>query len=147
MGIRKADIEDREKLNEIAHRSKAYWGYSKEFMQALKGDLEITNKDIQEKLVYVFEEYDVIQGFYCLAPGERKLEDLFIHPDYIGKGLGKVLWNDLIIKAKDHELDVFQLDSDPNAVQFYLRTGAYIIGERKSTVLPDRTFPLMEFKL
>ncbi|MDA1570596.1 GNAT family N-acetyltransferase, partial [Bacillus cereus] len=145
MFIRNAKIEDRKILSNIAYKSKAHWGYSPEFLHALKEDLEVTIEDIQNKIVFVVEDNSQLAAFYCLSKEKKKLESLFVHPNYIGNGLGNLLWNDIIEKARANGITSFTLDSDPNALQFYLKMGAKQIAEIESTLFPNRTFPLMEF--
>ncbi|GAF13909.1 GCN5-related N-acetyltransferase [Bacillus sp. JCM 19046] len=145
--IRKATMKDCKPLSVLAYRSKAYWGYSDEFMASCKTDLEVNEEDIEQKWVYLAEEKGQLQGFYCLEPFKQHLDALFIDPDSIGNGLGKVLWQDLLQKAKENKIKSFTLDSEPHATPFYEKMGAIIIGETTSSVFPERTLPLMQMKL
>lgn len=85
-----------------------------------------------------------IVAFYSFIINELKLDALFIDPDYIGKGLGKIIWKHLLNKAKELGISEFTLDSEPNAEGFYLKMGAINIGFTPSTVFPDRQLPLMK---
>jgi hypothetical protein len=40
-----------------------------------------------------------------------------------------------------------ELDADPNAVGFYERMGAEVVGETPSRIMPDRTLPRMRVTL
>lgn len=141
--IRKAMNEDSSTLSELAYKSKAYWGYSKEFLEKCKDDLTVTAKYIEKNLVYVLEENDEIIAFYTLFVTEQKLDALFIDPNHIGRGFGKVLWSHLIQKAKQLQMKEFTIDSDPYAEAFYLKMGAKRIGDIQSTVFPNRRLPLL----
>lgn len=147
MIIRKAQNEDCNLLSEIAFKSKAYWGYSKEFMDKCRDDLTITVPYIEKNPVYVMEDGSKITAFYSFSLEDKKLEALFIDPDHIGKGLGKALWSDLLNKAKQLNFEEFTIDSDPNAEAFYLKMGAKKIGEIPSTVFPGRSLPLLSVKV
>jgi N-acetylglutamate synthase-like GNAT family acetyltransferase len=147
MIIRKAANEDCDTLSRIAYKSKAFWGYSKEFMDKCKDDLTITVSYMENNPVYVMEDDSKIVAFYTFSLEHRKLEALFIDPDYIGKGLGKTLWSDLLNKAKQLNLEEFTIDSDPNAEAFYLKMGAKKVGEIPSTVFPGRSLPLLSVKV
>ncbi|MCY9513041.1 GNAT family N-acetyltransferase [Paenibacillus apiarius] len=143
MMIRRATNEDSNTLSELAYRSKAYWGYSKEFLDKCKDDLTVTVPYMEMNPVYVLEKNNKIIAFYSITLNEKKLEALFIDPEHIGKGLGKLLWLDLLSKAKQLNIEEFTFDSDPNAEAFYVKMGAKRIGETPSTVFPDRRLPLM----
>ncbi|QED46588.1 GNAT family N-acetyltransferase [Cytobacillus dafuensis] len=143
MIIRKAENQDSEVLSELAYKSKAYWGYSKEFIEKCKDDLTVTVQYMRENHVYVLEKDNTILAFYSLSTNPNRLDALFIDPDHIGKGIGKVLWEDLINKAKHLNMKEFNIDSDPNAEGYYLKMGAKRIGETPSTVFPNRSLPLM----
>ena len=145
--IRKAKVEDASPLTHIAFKSKGYWGYSDDFMIAWKDALTITVEDIPSKVIYLLEEDNTIKGFYCLCIETKKLESLFVTPTYIGQGIGKVLWKDILLKATEYGLSSFHFDSDPNAYEFYLKIGAKRIIYVESLVIPGRIYPLMEYRL
>lgn len=145
--IRKANVEDAATLTGIAFKAKCNWGYSDDFMNAWKDALTITVDDIQSKVIYLLEEDKTIKGFYCLCIETKELETLFVAPTYIGQGLGKVLWTDILLKASEYGLTSFHFKSDPNAYEFYLKMGAKRIIYVESTVVPGRIYPLMEYTL
>lgn len=70
---------------------------------------------------------------------------MYIHPDYKGKGYGKILWEYVIEKANELGLKNFTIDSDPNAKGYYLKMGAQLIGETPSTVFKGRLLPLLKY--
>ena len=145
--IRKATVEDTVILTKIAINAKGSWGYSEDFMNAWKDTLTITADDIQSKVICVLEEEKAIKGFYCLCTETKKLENFCVVPIYIGQGLGKILWKDIILKAKEYGLSSFQFNSDPNAYEFYIKMGAKRIIYVESAVIPGRIYPLMEYVL
>lgn len=146
MVIRPAKLEEGKILSEIALNSKAYWGYDKDFIKACREDLSVDEKYISTKAVYVLEIELHAVGFFCLSKnGEMgELEALFIEPKYIGKGLGRLLWNSILEKAGEMGIKEFTIDSDPYAEGFYRKMGAARIGEVDSTVFKDRKLPLMK---
>ncbi|GGE60964.1 GNAT family N-acetyltransferase [Priestia taiwanensis] len=143
MIIRSAIHSDCEILSKIAYQSKAYWGYSEEFLTQCKNDLTITKEYIDRNLVYVMEVDNKLIAFYSFSLQETKLEALFISPSYIGQGLGRKLWSHALQQAKQLQLNEFTIDSDPYAEEFYLKMGAKRVGEIQSTVFPERYLPLM----
>src|SRR5919197_5808610 len=90
--IREARAEEFERLREIAIAAKGHWGYEPALVQewALGGDFE--PKSLSKRLVYVAvdEAEGEPIGWASLIPrGEVGwLEDLWIEPGWIGRGLG-----------------------------------------------------------
>ena len=60
------------------------------------------------------------------------LEDLWVLPDYIGKDIGRKLFEHAIKQAQLSGADHLELDADPNATPFYTRMGCHVVGERIS---------------
>ncbi|MFJ7700677.1 GNAT family N-acetyltransferase [Lysinibacillus fusiformis] len=149
MFFRRAQVADSKILSNLAYRSKAYWGYTEDFLQKCKDKdaLTVTKDYIEKNSVYLIETDNKVVAFYSFAINEKKLDALFLDPDYIGKGLGKLIWNHLLNKAKELELREFTIDSDPHAEGFYLKMGAQNIGSTPSTVFPERSLPLMKVKV
>ncbi|MBH5317508.1 GNAT family N-acetyltransferase [Paenibacillus sp. GSMTC-2017] len=149
MKIRKATIHEDSYLTDLAFRSKAYWGYSEDFMEACRNDLTVSSEYIATSLVFVLEDEDTITGFIGLEQEEDGwlLKDLFIDPKYIGKGYGKTLWKNMIEVTKSMNISKVTIHSEPLAEDFYLAMGASRIGEIESTVFEGRKLPLLEFEV
>lgn len=145
--IRRGQVQDCHLLSHLAYKSKGYWGYTEDFLQQCKEDLTVTKEYIEENPVFVMESDNTIIAFYSFTINDMKLDALFIDPDYIGKGLGKIIWDHLLNKAKELGISEFTLDSEPNAEGFYLKMGAKNVGSTPSTVFPDRHLPLMKVKV
>ena len=73
------------------------------------------------------------------------LEDLWVLPDYIGKGIGRKLFEHAIEQAQLSGADHLELDADPNAAPFYMRMGCHPVGERISEW--GRSIPHMVYEL
>lgn len=149
MNIRKAEAHEASYLSDLSFRSKAYWGYSDEFMEACRDDLTVSPEYIASSLVYVLEDRETIKGFLGL---EREgdsclLKDLFIEPEAIGKGYGRALWRYMLVVAKDLGVHKITIHSEPHAENFYLLMGAKRVGEIESTVFQGRTLPLLEIDI
>ncbi|TKI72671.1 GNAT family N-acetyltransferase [Lysinibacillus mangiferihumi] len=148
MLMRSAKVKDCNILSNLAYKSKAYWGYTEDFLQQCKNDLTVTKDYIEENPVYLMMESDnKIVAFYSFTINDRKLDALFIDPDFIGQGLGRIIWDHVLNKAEELGINEFTLDSEPNAEGFYLKMGAKNIGSTPSTVFPDRHLPLMKVKV
>lgn len=148
MHIRRAVPEESNLLSELVFRSKAYWGYDEQFMEACREDLLISPAFIAKELVFVGEENGVIVGMYGLDLRESPLlRDFFIEPQCIGKGYGKLLWNHLLQTAQNQNISFFIIHSDPYAEPFYLRMGAKRIGAIESSAISGRFLPLLNMEV
>jgi len=148
--IRRAAPSEAQTLTEIALRSKAYWNYASTVIEASRRDLTISPLDIESKPFYVLEVNDHIEGFYGLSMLEDNavdLEYLYIHPDTIGKGYGKMLWRHAIEQASSLGYDEVFIDSEPDAEEFYRAMGAVRIGQSASPVQPGQMLPLLHFSI
>lgn len=147
--ITKANTHDYRVLTDITKKSKAYWGYSDEQMRKWSNLLTITEEYIQNNKVYKLIINQSIVAYYSYFEIEKnsvRLDNLFVSPENIGKGYGKLLMNDFILKIKKSEAQRIILDADPNAQKFYESFGFVKIGEI-GTSIKDRFLPIMELKL
>ncbi|WP_117148757.1 GNAT family N-acetyltransferase, partial [Klebsiella pneumoniae] len=64
-------------------------------------------------------------------------------PDHMGKGVARALWSEVKKEAEARGIKRFVIEADPNAVPFYLSLGAEKIGEKESTLIPGRFFPII----
>lgn len=148
--IRAARAAEAGVLSELAFRSKAYWGYSAEFMEACREELSISDEDLARGPTYVLELDGHPVGFYSLlslAPGRAELGHLFVDPDALRCGHGRRLLAHACGEARRRGWDVLVIRGDPNAVAFYERCGAVRIGWAASASIPGRSLPLFELPL
>ncbi|WP_034387266.1 GNAT family N-acetyltransferase [Deinococcus sp. YIM 77859] len=148
--LRKAEPQEAGPLSDLAWASKAFWGYGADLMEACRADLTVSARDIQEGLYVVAEQEEGCRvGFYSLAqpPAEPYLKDLFVAPEFIGRGVGRLLWQDAVTRARGLNWAFLLLESDPHAEGFYRAMGAVRVGEVPSPVLPGRVLPLMRLDL
>lgn len=148
--IRPAKPSEAGRLSDLAFRSKAYWGYSAEFMEACRDELSISGDEIATQPTYVLDRDGHAIGFYSLVPlepGRVELGHLFVEPAEIGRGHGRRLLEHAGIEARRRGWDVLVIQGDPNAVSFYERCGAVRIGASASASIPGRSLPLFELVL
>ncbi|MFQ5955797.1 MAG: GNAT family N-acetyltransferase, partial [Kiloniellales bacterium] len=60
---------------------------------------------------------------------EAELENLWVLPGFIGRGIGKVLFEHVAATARRQGCSRLRIVSDPNARAFYERMGARIDGD------------------
>ena len=149
MEIAKSIIEDSEVLTEITKKSKAYWGYSDEQMEKWSELLTITKNYIETNNVYKLLNDGLTVGYYSyiyLNKKEVKLDNLFVLPNYIGTGLGKLLMNNFLDRIKNTEIEKIILDSEPNAEKFYGYFGFKKVGQIETSI-KGRYLPIMELRI
>ncbi|PBJ11067.1 GNAT family N-acetyltransferase [Flavobacterium sp. ACN6] len=149
MIIEKAKITDNEILTVITKKSKAYWRYSAEQMLKWDKNLTISQDYIAEHNVFKLIDNDLIIGYYSyIFENENivELDNLFILPEYIGRGLGKYLLLDFLNRMKEEKIEKVRLNSEPNAENFYFKMGFVKIGEFETSI-KNRFMPIMEMKL
>lgn len=149
MEIKKASIGDNEILTEITKKSKAYWGYSEEQILKWNNNLTVSKDYIETNSVFKLVNGNEIIGYYSYIIKEKKnvlLDNLFILPEYIGKGFGKYLMCDFLLRMKEEKFEKITLDSEPNAEDFYLKFGFEKIGEFETSI-KNRFMPIMEMHL
>lgn len=147
--IRHAVPEEAAKLSDLAIRSKAYWGYSKDFLNACVSELTIAPEQFLDSdfACFVAADGDSILGFYSLdaiSSDAYELDALFVEPDRIGRGIGRMLVNHAIGVLSSKGAETLIIQGDPHAADFYLALGAHETGERESGSIPGRYLPLFE---
>ena len=152
MKIRPARIDDAIRLTEIALRSKAHWGYPAEFMQRAREELTVEEQDIDAPLnsFYVAETNEGVAGFCAiidLLHGQFELDRLYVEPDWIGAGVGRMLFSHATSVAGSLGGRQMTIQGDPNARDFYLAMGAREVGERESDSIPGRLLPLFVYTI
>lgn len=147
--IRRAQTCEADILTDIAIRSEAYWGYDADFMNNFKTIYRVTARFVEENPTYVAENVDRIIGFYGVSKcdNETELEYLYVEPEHIGKGIGKLLWDHCIKHCKDNGIDRLTLVTSPQAVGFYAKQGAVQIGEVESLVRKGRMVPKLIYDI
>jgi GNAT superfamily N-acetyltransferase len=145
--VRDARPDEAAALGDLAHRSKAVWGYDDAFLDACREELSVSPAHMDVDRVRVIEGSGSIHGFYRLSieGDEGCVELLFVDPESMGRGYGRVLWDDMIGVARGAGLTVVILDSDPNAEAFYRVMGCMEAGQAPSGSIPGRMLPRLRF--
>lgn len=150
--FRQAGPGDAKKLSSLAFRSKASWGYDIEFMKRCRDELTYSGEDIDAPRFrfHVCELDDELVGFYTLeilSKIEAELEGLFVKPELIGRGIGKLLIDHLQLEAELLGIQTITIQGDPNAEAFYESIGARSAGYRESASIPGRFLPVFKLEI
>ncbi len=149
MKIEKAIKNDSNDLTELTIRSKSHWNYSKEQIEEWRDDLTVSEIYILEKEVYKLINRDDLIGYYSyfrINDLDVKLENLFIEPEFIRKGFGKMIMNDFLQRIRNAKFERIILDADPNVEKFYEKIGFKVIGKLETSI-KNRFLPIMEMKI
>lgn len=136
-------------LTALALRSKAHWGYSPEFMEACRDELTLCPDSLESGSIRLIEVDGRPAGFYSLEPAEddplaAELDLFFVEPEFIGRGLGRIMMNEAFERAARSGFERLLVQSDPHAEDFYRAMGFVCIGHRPSASLPGRMLPLLQ---
>lgn len=149
--ILKAVPKDSDFLTKIAFESKAYWGYPQKWLIYWRDQIAVSDHHFESDIIYkALDEHNDLVGFYKLTgKGEKLINDGFwVLPKFMGKGVGRQLFNHMIQTAQNLECDYIEWESDPNAVSFYLKMGAVIIGGKEYELFGEkRVLPIMRYTL
>lgn len=148
--IREARPEEAELLTDLTFRSKQSNGYDNAFMEACRERLVVTQERVRRSAYWVAVS-DSICGAVCLdidPDGHSgEIHSFFVEPDMKRKGIGRLLWTNLLDHAKAKGLSTIRLDADPAAVSFYQASGFEIKGDAPSGSIPGRRIPHMVYRL
>lgn len=134
-------------LTGLAIRSKAYWGYPPQFIDACRAELAVSSRQMNNGGVqYIVAEVATrVVGFYGLgrlSDTEFELEALFVEPARIGKGIGRALIQHALAAVAAGGRRTLIVQGDPNAERFYRVAGGVPSGTRESGSIPGRYLPL-----
>jgi N-acetylglutamate synthase-like GNAT family acetyltransferase len=144
--IRQARVDEAQLLSDLALRSKAHWGYSREFIESCRAELSYGEAQLlsEQMRFFVLENAQRVVGFCALAlqsGTEIELEALFVEPAFIGRGFGRLLIEHAKSAAAAMGGTQLIIQGDPNAERFYLAAGGVCTGRRESASIPGRYLP------
>ena len=147
--LRSPRIDECAALSELCLRSKAHWGYDAAFMENCRDELAVTADTMSVGFSVVATINGAPAGYCELTPEGRELsvEKLFVDPEHIGQGIGRLLFDSMLEHAAASSAERIVIDSDPEAEGFYVVMGAQKVGEIQSLSIADRTLPQLEIRL
>jgi GNAT superfamily N-acetyltransferase len=124
--VRSGRSDEGERLKQIAVDAKAFWGYERDRVVAWADGGDFTPERLRELVVFVADAEDGAVGWCSVIPkgGTAWLEDLWIDPGWIGKGIGRLLFQHAAAYASGLGAERLEWEAEPNAIGFYERMGA-----------------------
>ncbi|MCH7342561.1 GNAT family N-acetyltransferase [Pelomonas sp. CA6] len=149
--IRPARAQESAALGAVAYAAKAFWGYSAAQLEAWREGLTPSPASIDAGWTFVAEVDGRIAGFYQVHADARppELEHLWVHPQFMRRGLGRALLRHAIEALRRHGAHELAIDSDPNAEPFYRACGAVRVAEipAPTEAEPQRIRPQLRLAL
>jgi GNAT superfamily N-acetyltransferase len=148
--IRRVSPQEAGTLSRIALAAKRHWGYPEHWMEIWAPQLTFDGGYFEVNESWAAEVVGEPVAFYTLLDkeGAAWVENLWVTPDSIGNGLGRLLFQHALGLARSRGYKILRLEADPNALGFYEKMGMHKIGERYSEVDGQpRTLPILEMKL
>jgi len=150
VNIRPAQGHEAKALTAIALEAKAFWGYPADTIESWKQELTVSTQTVTSRPTFVAVIADEIVGFYSLSPSHDawKLEDLWVLPRFMDRGIGRALVAHALETAARGGASSVMVDADPNAESFYLACGADRCGEVPAPIRgePGRVRPQLAFR-
>ena len=138
LDIRDAGAADMAALREVFRRSSLSNESDRMALLAHPDVLELSDQAVAEGRTRVAEADGRVIGFATwLGTGEvTELEDLFVDPDWMRRGVGRALVHDQIALARQRGVRRFEVTGNPHARAFYETVG--FIGDHEVDTLLGR---------
>lgn len=143
MQLREAKAEDLRAASDLCLRSKAHWGYDAAFLAACRAELTLTPGDLLTDRLVIAGAPPCMAGVAQVSLGKDGcyLEKLFVDPEHMGKGVGRLLFDWSVATARQFGAGEMIVEADPQAAPFYIHLGCRPAGTAMSGSLPGRTLP------
>lgn len=129
--IRRARPDEADELTALCRRAKAHWGYSAQQLARWQDALTVRADVLANHPAWVAERDGRVVGYCLLLRTDDPywcLEDLFVDPPVIGRGVGRALMALALNTAREGGARGLAIDADPHAEPFYLSQGARRVG-------------------
>jgi GNAT superfamily N-acetyltransferase len=150
ISLRRASPEDADQLTQITIAGKRHWSYPERWMQLWMPLLTISRGYVAQNETWVAVVEDRSVAYYSLKHDNQDmwLDNLWVLPDFMGQGLGSVLFNHALERCRAGGIVNLKIEADPHAQSFYEKMGARKTAERHTMVESQpRVLPIMEITL
>jgi len=148
ISIRAARPDEGERLRQIAIDAKGHWGYDRDWIRSWAAQGDFSAEAMLGKPVLVAEAAGCAVGFAALIPqgAAAVLDDLWVEPAWIGRGVGRKLFDACASRARELGAERMEWEAEPNAVGFYEKLGGRYLRDSEPTVW-GRIVPVMGIDL
>lgn len=136
-------VEELPTLSALCLRSKAVWGYDKDFIDSCRSELTIEPCELRSSTIAVAEENGKIVGVAQMqvTGNEADLLKLFVERTMLRGGVGMKLFHWALSEAARMGAERMVIVADPDAAPFYRRMGAKECGLTPSGSIQGRMLP------
>ncbi len=126
IAIRDAELHEIPELEALQMRASLVAPDYREDLAAHPEAVQLPTADVRDRRVRVAMVQQRVAGFSVVTPVRDtscELDGLFVEPDLMGKGIGRALVDDVVVRLQS--LGVVRLDvvANPTAVAFYSKLG------------------------
>jgi len=115
--IRKALVDDSERLTEMSRQAKAGLGYPSDWLKAWESQLLFTPQYIRSEVVFVAEKAGKVVGVIALIEYPvPEIDHLWVDPSVQAQGIGSMLLVEAYSVAKERGWSSLRVVADPPAV-------------------------------
>ena len=145
--LRSARPDEAGALAALAVRSKSHWGYPVAFLDRFARTHGLTAEVVAANDVRVLESAGRVRGFSTVLRrgAVAVLDDLWLEPDEIGRGTGRLLFAHAAARAAAAGATAMEWEAEPYAMGFYERMGAATVSWTPSPL--GRPLPVMRLAL
>jgi GNAT superfamily N-acetyltransferase len=126
VSIRSAIAAERRALEELQFRASIHSTRYTDVLRAHPDAIEVPPRQFEQGLVRVAEDGDGVVGFAVLlspVEGACELDAIFVEPDRMRTGIGRLLIDDAVARARCWGANRIEVVANPDAVNFYERVG------------------------
>jgi GNAT superfamily N-acetyltransferase len=122
--IRPAVPGDGERLLAVAAAAKGHWGYDPDRVARWIGELVVLGDEQREVHVACVDGRPVAWMGIVVTPPLCLLDDLWVEPAWMGRGIGSRLFRLAIERGRARGAATVELEAERNSVGFYTKVGA-----------------------
>ncbi len=129
--IRDALLSDKHGLQDVFRRSSLSNERDRDALLRHPESLVVAEHGVREgRMRVAVDPGDAVVGFatYRISGGVAELEDLFVHPDWMRRGIGKALVLDLSERLCAMGFDTLEVTANSHAMAFYVHMGFVATG-------------------
>ena len=146
--IRPAGEDEGEQLREIAVAAKSHWGYDLDRVRQWAAAGDFSPRSLRHREIYVADVSGRPIGWMALQPRNDVcwLDDLWVEPAWIGKGIGSRLFDHAVRRALHLGATRVEWEAEPKAVGFYEKMGGRYVRDSEPNQW-GRVIPVMAMEL
>ena len=147
--LRRAHLSEATTARELIVRSMAHWDRPPGYLDEARRLMSLSGEDIERDEAWVLADGTRIVGFLrvSLSGADAEIEELHLEPAWIGRGLGRRLFEHAVQRAQALRAHRLVWSSDGHALGFYLAMGGVVTGSTQSGIAGDEALTTMEVRL